>query len=99
MRSIIKSDYHPNDIQMFRSNAMLLYIPFVCIVLYTYMWVSKFGRRNMKISAILMGLRILTLIGIFICPHIMKIFLYIVLIILYIITFGCMILCKRGKTL
>ena len=97
MRSIIKSDYHPNDIQMFRSNAMLLYIPFVCIVLYTYMWVSKFGRRNMQISAILIGLRILTLLGIFILP--IKIFLYIVLIILYIITFGCMILCKQGKTL
>lgn len=51
----------------------------------------------MKISAILMGLRILTLLGIFILP--IKVFLYIVLIILYIITFGCMILCKQGKTL
>lgn len=97
MRSIIKNDYHPNDVQMFRSNAMLLYIPFVCVILYTYMWISKFGRRNMKISAILMGLRILTLLGIFILP--IKVFLYIVLIILYIITFGCMILCKQGKTL
>ena len=97
MRSIIKNDYHPNDVQMFRSNAMLLYIPFVCVILYTYMWISKFGRRNMKISAILMGLRILTLLGIFILP--IKVFLYIVVIILYIITFGCMILCKQGKTL
>ena len=97
MRSIIKNDYHPNDVQMFRSNAMLLYIPFVCVILYSYMWISKFGRRNMKISAILMGLRILTLLGIFILP--IKVFLYIVLIILYIITFGCMILCKQGKTL
>lgn len=97
MRSIIKSDYHPNDVQMFRSNAMLLYIPFVCVILYTYMWISKFGRRNMKISAILMSLRILTLLGIFILP--IKVFLYIVLIILYIITFRCMILCKQGKTL
>lgn len=97
MRSIIKNDYHPNDVQMFRSNSMLLYIPFVCVILYTYMWISKFGRRNMKISAILMGLRILTLLGIFILP--IKVFLYIVLIILYIITFGCMILCKQGKTL
>lgn len=97
MRSIIKNDYHPNDVQMFRSNAMLLYIPFVCVILYIYMWISKFGRRNMKISAILMGLRILTLLGIFILP--IKVFLYIVLIILYIITFGCMILCKQGKTL
>lgn len=97
MRSIIKNDYHPNDVQMFRSNAMLLYIPFVCVILYTYMWISKFGRRNMKISAILIGLRILTLLGIFVLP--IKVFLYIVLIILYIITFGCMILCKQGKTL
>lgn len=97
MRSIIKNDYHPNDVQMFRSNTMLLYIPFVCVILYTYMWISKFGRRNMKISAILMGLRILTLLGIFVLP--IKVFLYIVLIILYIITFGCMILCKQGKTL
>ena len=97
MRSIIKNDYHPNDVQMFRSNAMLLYIPFVCVILYTYMWISKFGRRNMKISAILMGLRILTLLVIFVLP--IKVFLYIVLIILYIITFGCMILCKQGKTL
>lgn len=91
-------NFHPKDIEKNKLSAMLMYVPIFFIIPYSYAWVSKFGRANIKTSAFLHTIEIILIIAIrLFCTTQWFLFLYGLLLVIYLFCFICIYECSKGK--